>query len=63
MMADYINTNRVCDLVIKRINTGYYQFGSKCSTIKINKGRLAALTGGGYTGLDEFLANTREKES
>jgi len=27
MMADFINSSRITDIVIKRVSVGYYQFG------------------------------------
>jgi hypothetical protein len=62
MLADYINTARETEIVIKRIKEGNYQFGSKFVKIKNIKNKLAVLTGGGYTSIEEYLINIKEKE-
>jgi len=31
-------------------------------TIKNNKGKMAVLTGGGYTSVEEFIVNIKDKE-
>ncbi len=55
MMADFMNTAGPIDIVIKRINCGYYQFGSKFVNIKNNKGKMAVQAGGGYTSVEEYI--------
>lgn len=62
MVADYINSERITDIVIKRVKEGHYQIGSRTTSMKINNGRLAVLSGGGYTSFEEYLKNVMDKE-
>lgn len=62
MIADYVNEMQIKDIIIKRVNPGYYQFGTKFAKVKNNKGKIAVLAGGGYTSLEEYINNVRDKE-
>ena len=55
LMADFMNSNHITDINVKRINLGYYHIGQNFVAIKCIKEKLAVLTGGGYTSIEEYI--------
>lgn len=54
MIAKYINIAQ-CQVPIKRLGGGYYQFGTRKIYAKILNGKLVIRVGGGYMVIDEFI--------
>lgn len=45
-----------------RETAGVYEFGSRRIEVRVNKGKIMIRVGGGYIGIDEFLAQYTPEE-
>ena len=61
MLAKYINLTGI-QLPITRLGGGFYMFGSKKIYGKILNNKLIVKTGGGFSGIDEFIKMHGEAE-
>lgn len=60
-LARYINSMQ-CQVPIKRLGNGYYNFGTRRIFAKIMNGKLVIRVGGGYMVIEEFIANYADQE-
>jgi hypothetical protein len=51
-----------CQVPIKRLGNGYYNFGTRRIFAKIMNGKLVIRVGGGYMVIEEFIANYADQE-
>lgn len=64
-MADYINNfpdRKRLKLVFMRESEGVYQFGSNKVIVKLMRDTLQIKSGGGFLGIDQFLARALPEE-
>ena len=61
MLSLYINQAK-CLVPIKKLGNGSYLFGTKKIYAKILNGKLVIRVGGGYMGIEEFIATHQDAE-
>lgn len=61
MLGLYINQAK-CLVPIKKLGNGHYMFGTKKIYAKILNGKLVIRVGGGYMGIEEFIATHQDAE-
>jgi hypothetical protein len=61
LMGYHLNKKQVI-VPVKRLNPGYYLFGTRKTIAKMNNGKLVVRLGGGYKIADEFIEEIGKSE-
>ena len=58
-LAEFVNNypdRQNLKIMFLRESSGVYEFGNRRVEVKVSKGKILIRVGGGYMGIDEFLA-------
>ena len=61
LLAKYINEMQI-SVPIRRLEFGYYLFGTRKIYAKVMNGKLVVRVGGGYSSFTEFIENYAHQE-